>query len=681
MRTDKNGLFFKYFAASKIKFFAVLCLCGLIFLGSGATSVFSAEMRLKGGGYYNERQRVRAPELIGGKSWLNTDQPLSLAKLRGKIVLLDFWTYGCINCIHIIPDLKKLETQYGDKLVVIGIHSAKFENEGETENIRKVILRYNIEHPVVNDADFKIWDQYAVRAYPTQVLIDPDGYIVGRFVGEGNFAETNTAISETVSEFEKKGKLDETPLKFALERAKVGDLPLAFPGKVLADKQSNRLFIADSNHNRIVETDLNGKLIDTIGSGEMSRKDGDFQTATFHKPQGMAIAGDMLYVADTENHSIRRINLKTKKVETIAGTGSLEGFDGTGGKPLETSLRSPWDLSLVGENLYIAMAGSHQIWRMDLAKNTIEPYAGSRYEARTDGDLKNAAFSQPSGIVSDGKELFVADSEANIIREVSFQKETVDTLVGGDLYVFGDKDGAGDDVRLQHPLGIDLYDGNVLLADTYNHKIKLLNPEKRTVTTFLGTGKSGQMDGKNPTFYEPGGISAANGKLYIADTNNQAIRVVDLKTKETSTLKISGLTPPKTDEKETVSVSPNLKEINLKEQTVSAAAKNSLVFNVKLPADFHLNPDAPQRYEISFDGGENVKIENPRGKIKELPLIVPFQTAKTGAAKLTAKLTIYYCREDNTGVCMIKTLVWNAPIKVVKDKNALGRIKLSAEVE
>ncbi len=677
---SKNILFFNCLLSKKIKSVSVfLCVSILFFIG--IISVLSADMNLKGGGYYNERQKVRAPELIGGKSWLNTEKPLSLAKLRGKIVLLDFWTYGCINCIHIIPDLKKLEAKYGDKLVVIGVHSAKFDNEGETENIRKVILRYGIEHPVVNDAEFKIWDQYAVRAYPTQVLIDPEGYIVGRFVGEGNFEETNTAISETISEFEKKGKLDTTPLEFALERAKTGDLPLAFPGKVLADAKSKRLFIADSNHNRIVVTDLSGKLIDTIGNGEKGRKDGDFISATFHKPQGMAIRGDVLYVADTENHSIRKVNLKTKKVETIAGTGSLENFDGKGGKPLETALRSPWDLSLVGENLYIAMAGSHQIWRLDLAKNVIEPFAGSRYEARTDGDLKNAAFGQPSGIVSDGKDLFVADTESNIIREIDFEKETVKTLVGGDLWVFGDVDGKGDDVRLQHPLGIELYDGNILLADTYNHKIKLLDPEKRTVKTFLGTGKSGQIDGKNPTFYEPGGISIANGKLFIADTNNQAIRVVDLKTKDVSTLKIENLTPPKMNEKEITSVSPNLKEINLKEQIVAANAKNSLIFDVKLPKDFHLNPNAPQRYEISFADGENVKIENPQSKFKELPLTIPFQTAKTGAAKLTAKLTIYYCREDNTGVCLIKTLVWNAPLKIVKDENASEKVKLSAEVE
>ena len=652
-----------------------------IFIFGAAFSIFSSDMKLTGGSYYGERQKVRAPELKGGKGWLNTDKPLSLAGLRGKIVLLDFWTYGCINCIHIIPDQKKLEAKYGDNLLVIGVHSAKFENEGETENIRKIILRYGIEHPIINDADYRIWDNYAVRAYPTQVLIDPDGYITGRFVGEGYFAEIDKAIGETVTEFRKKGKLDDTPLKFALERAKFGDLPLAFPGKILADEKSNRLFIADSNHNRIVVTGFDGKLIATIGSGESSAKNGDFQNGGFSKPQGMALDGDFLYVADTENHSVRRVNLKTKIVETIAGTGTLEGYDGVGGEALKTSLRSPWDLALVGKHLYVAMAGSHQIWRLDLEKNFIAPFAGSRREARADGNIKEAAFAQPSGIVSDGKKLFVADSESNIIREIDFQKETVETLAGGDLFVFGDVDGTGDDVRLQHPLGVEIYDGKILIADTYNHKIKILDPKNQTVKTFLGTGKAGQENRGTATFYEPGGISVAGGKLFVADTNNHAVRVVDLKTKKTSTLKIENLAPPKSAEKETADVSPNLKEIKLAPQTVSVETNNSLVFDVKLPKDFHLNPNAPQRYEITREEGGNIQITDAKQKFTALPLVVPIQITSEGTANLKAKLTVYYCREDNTGVCLIKTLVWHVPLNAVAGKKAADKINLSASVD
>jgi thiol-disulfide isomerase/thioredoxin len=620
--------------------------------------------------------KVRAPELTGAKSWLNTEKPLSIAGLKGKIVLLDFWTYGCINCIHIIPDLKKLEAKYPNNLVVIGVHSAKFTNEGDTQNIRNIILRYGLEHPIANDSDFKIWNQYAVNAYPTQIIIDPNGYIIGTAVGEGNAEEIDKLIDATVTDFRKKGLLDEKPLKFALERAKVGDLPLAFPGKVLADAASKRLFISDSNHNRIVVTDLNGKFIETIGSGKAAWTDGDFAAASFDRPQGLALSGTNLYVADTENQRIRLVDLKAKKVSTIAGTGKLEDFTGEGGEGLKTGLRSPWDLSLVGKSLFIAMAGSHQIWRMDLEKNLIEPFAGTRAEARFDGKRENAAFAQPSGIVSDGKNLFVADSESNIIREINFQKETVETLVGGDLYDFGDVDGEEDDVRLQHPLGVTLYNGKVLIADTYNHKIKILDTVNRTVKTFLGTGKSGQTDGKNPTFYEPAGLSIADNKLYIADTNNHAIRVVNLLTKEVSTLKIEGLTPPVESKNDTTEFSPNLKENKSDIKEVAANANNSLLFQIRLPEGYHLNPNAPNRYEISTDGAKNIKIANASQKFSQLPLTIPFQTLDSGDGNLKVKLTVYYCREDNTGACLIKTLAWQIPLKISAVKKDSAPIEL-----
>ncbi|HEX8146322.1 MAG TPA: thioredoxin-like domain-containing protein, partial [Pyrinomonadaceae bacterium] len=231
-----------------------------------------------------ERGRVRAPELEGGRGWLNTDRPLSLAGLRGKVVLLDFWTYGCVNCMHVIPDLKRLEAKYPAELVVIGVHSAKFENEKETENIRRIVLRYGLEHPVVNDADFRIWNSYAVRAWPTQVLIDPAGYVVGSVSGEGHYDVLDSNIGALVEEAKRRGTLDARPLKLALERAKTGDLPLAFPGKVLADERGDRLFVADSNHNRVVVTRLDGTFLYTIGSGARGRRDGAFQDASFDAP-------------------------------------------------------------------------------------------------------------------------------------------------------------------------------------------------------------------------------------------------------------------------------------------------------------------------------------------------------------------------------------------------------------
>ncbi|CAN5290139.1 hypothetical protein BH10ACI1_BH10ACI1_03640 [soil metagenome] len=623
-----------------------------------------------------QTQKLRAPELTGGTSWLNTDKPLSLAALKGKVVLLDFWTYGCINCIHILPDLHRLEEKYGNQLVIIGVHSAKFDNEADTENIRKIILRYGIEHPVVNDSDFKIWNAYGIIAYPGLVLIDPNGDIIGRWFGEGQFDEIGAEIEKTVTDFRQRGELRETPLKFALERAKIGDLPLAFPGKVLADAKSNRLFISDTNHNRIVVTDLNGKLLEIIGSGKTALTDGNYQISSFYRPQGIALDGENLYIADTENHAIRKIDLRAKTVETISGNGKQASWRSTGGNAKTAELSSPWDLVKEGNSLFIAMAGIHQIWRLDLEKQTVAPFAGTGAEERLDGKLNMSAFAQPSGIVSDGKNLFIADSESNIIRQINLQDQAVETLVGGDLYVFGDVDGEGDEVRLQHPLGVTLYNGNVLIADTYNHKIKILDPKKQTVETFLGTGKSGQNDGKGATFYEPAGLSIANEKLFIADTNNNAIRVVDLKTKITSTLKIEGLMPPVLTNNESEIVEPNLSIIKNPVQEITANTENSLVFDLKFPEAYHLNSNAPNRYEITMETGEIIKIANAKQKFTSVPLTVSFQALKKGTTVLHAKINVYFCREDNTGVCLIKTLQWEIPLKIVSNKTAANRVEL-----
>jgi DNA-binding beta-propeller fold protein YncE len=638
-----------------------------------------------------ERPKVRAPEITGGRGWLNTDQPLSLAALKGKVVLLDFWTYGCINCIHIIPDLKRLEAKYPRELVVIGVHSAKFDNEKETENIRRIIMRYEIEHPVYNDADFKVWQSYGVRAWPTQVLIDPAGYVIGAVSGEGNYELIDQAVAKTVEDFRKRGELNEEPLKLSLERAKVGDLPLAFPGKVLAAAASERLFIADSNHNRIVITKLDGTLLETVGTGTPGANDGPFDKATFYRPQGMALDGNYLYVADTENHLIRRLDLNKKVVETVAGTGkqSHEYFKEGPGKSV--GLSSPWDLELVGRTLYIAMAGPHQIWQFDLEKQQVSTFAGSGREARRDGPLLDAGFAQPSGITSDGKSLFIADSESNIIRKIDPLTGRVVTLVGGDLFEFGDEDGTGNDVRLQHPLGVVSLSDRVLIADTYNHKIKELDPENLTVKSFAGTGKPGQVDGKAPSFYEPGGLSIAGGKLFVADTNNHAIRVVDLKSKQTTTLKINGLQPPAINEAaEAAGDGPNAEEMKVPSQRLRLNNEGLLLVNVDLPSGYHLNPSAPQRYRVSIESGPEKLALHPgpsdektiSGSTKDLkfPLRIPLRSIKTGATELRVQMTLFYCREDNTGTCHIKTLVWRAPVEVVEDAAAPTEINLRGKV-
>jgi thiol-disulfide isomerase/thioredoxin len=638
-----------------------------------------------------ERSKIRAPELTGDRGWLNTDKPLSLAGLKGKVVLLDFWTYGCINCIHIIPDLKKLEKKYPNELVVIGVHSAKFENEKDTENIRRIILRYEIEHPIVNDADFRIWSAYAVNAWPTRFLIDPAGYVIGKLSGEGGYEALDKVIGDTIAEFRKRGELNEAPLKLVLEKAKVGDLPLAFPGKIVTDEKNNRLFIADSDHNRIVVARLDGTLLETIGTGTHGADDGPFDRATFFRPQGMALDGETLYVADTENHLIRQIDLKSKAVSTIAGTGTQMREYGITGPARTVALNSPWDLQLVGRSLYIAMAGPHQIWKLDLDTREVSTFAGSGREARIDGPVGEAGFAQPSALATDGKTLFVSDAEANIIRAISLGAGAkVRTVAGGDLFDFGDKDGLGDEVRLQHPLGLARWNGKLLIADTYNHRIKLLDPASREVRAFAGSGKPGQDDGNRSSFYEPGGLAVTTDKLYVADTNNHAIRVVDLKTKETKTLPIKGLQPPASNQ--TVmneEVAPNAEEIQLPLQRVRSGDA-VLVLNVELPAGYHLNPTAPQRYSFSIgspreDAKGPLLTKSKTEKGLALPIRIPFSWVSGVSGEhvsfiLQMSFTFVYCRDDNTGTCRIKTFKWRAPVEVVNDATVPNEVKFSGKV-
>jgi DNA-binding beta-propeller fold protein YncE len=489
--------------------------------------------------------RIRPPELEGGVGWLNTAGPLHLKDLRGKIVLLDFWTFCCINCMHTLPDLARLEKKYPNQLVVIGVHSAKFDNEKDSQKIRKAILRYEISHPVVNDADMAIWNSYGVRSWPTVALIDPEGYYVGQRSGEGNFDILDRAITKLIEIHREKKTLNEKPLRFELARnQESGNSPLFFPGKLLADAAGKRLFIADSTHHRIVITDLDGHKIAVAGTGRAGKADGVFDQAAFNDPQGMALKGETLYVADRKNHLIRALDLNARTVTTVAGNGQQDRAGRQAGGPaLQVGLNSPWDLYLNGDTLYVAMAGHHQIWTLDLAKGKVDPFAGDGMENIRDGPPIFAHFAQPSGLTSDGTNLYVADSEVSAIRSVPLNgKGDVQTIVGQGLFEFGDVDGVGDDVRLQHALGVAYHDGKLYVADTYNSKIKVIDPQKRTCTTFLG-GPGGWLAGS--VFNEPGGLSVAGDKLYVADTNGHRIRVVDLKTRVVSTLHLHGVEAPK----------------------------------------------------------------------------------------------------------------------------------------
>jgi thiol-disulfide isomerase/thioredoxin len=607
--------------------------------------------------------------LEGATGWINSDGPVHLEKLRGKVVLLDFWTYCCINCHHILPDLAMLEKKYKNQLVVIGVHTAKFEAEKDTENIRSKVHEYQIHHPVANDANQVIWTRFGIDGWPGLVVIDVNGQIAngGRFSGEGHRAELDTLIGGLIAKARSRGELDETPVDFPTESEKPHDAGLLYPGKITADALSRRLYISDTGHNRIVVTDFDGKLVEVIGNGKPALVDGDFKASSFNRPQGTCLIEGVLYVADTENHALRAVDLKDKSVKTIAGTGQQSYSYTASGKGTITALSSPWDvIPIPGTRiLAIAMAGLHQIWRYDLARGTIAHWAGSGHENIQDGTIATARFAQPSGLATDGQHLFVADSEVSGVRSITLNSQhRVGTIVGTGLFNSGDKDGKADEVLLQHCLGLAFGDGKLYIADTYNDQIKVCDPKSRTVKSLTGKFGRGNSDDP-PRFNEPGGLSLAGSTLFVADTNNHEIRTIDLETLAVKTLDLSTVEPPvrekayKFNNPLVFNVGP-VETVPTKELTIDLA--------LNLPPGYHLSAEAPLVYLAEADrpgtfapevSPTGQKIDQPTNPIRlKLPLA---RQALTGSTlQLKVSLSAFICLPNS--LCTIKNYVWNVPI-------------------
>ncbi|MCU7876687.1 MAG: redoxin domain-containing protein [Candidatus Thiodiazotropha sp. (ex Lucinoma borealis)] len=478
------------------------------------------------------KSSVSSLEFAPGLPWLNVEKPLTFDDLYGKVVVLDFWTYGCINCVHVLADLKKLEKKHGDQLLVIGVHTPKFDNEKNLETLRNIIVRYGIEHPVVNDINSTLARSYGMRAWPTRVIIDPAGDVLGRVTGEGKYDLFDQTISELLEEHH--AILDPTPIAQKLERDRIASSLLAAPGKIAASKEY--VAISDTLHNRIIVADHQGVIQRIIGDKELGIQDGSCATARFNMPQGIVFDDQGIFVADTGNHLIRYIDLESCDVKTVAGDGSLERKRRGKFDPLSVGLASPWALALDEDQLYIAMAGSHQIWRFDLSTQKIGPFAGSGREGIDDGAVRTATFSQPSGLSLDGAWLYVADSEDSAVRRIHLKEKRVETLIGTGLFDFGDRDGALAKAKLQHVLGITTYNSNeLLIADTYNHKVKSINLKKGVIETVVGDGKPGVSSIGDGQFQlnEPGGLTLLGDKLLIADTNNHRIVRYDLGSGET----------------------------------------------------------------------------------------------------------------------------------------------------
>jgi len=540
------------------------------------------------------QSRQSAQSLSGATAWLNTDHPLSIEELTGRVVVVDFWTSCCINCLQTVPTLERIEQTFADQPVqVVGVHSPKFDEEQRVQRLRDAIAALGIHHPVALDGDKTIWKAWKARAWPTVIVLDHRGRVVWSESGEPDFEELRSVVASALDEARIAGELAVGPLR-GLRPEPTHAGPLRYPGKVLPLTDGG-LVVADTGHHRVVFLGPDGEVDHVVGRGRPGKTDGTFRGASFNWPQGLAEIDGRVYVADTHNHSIRLIDRRSQTVTTIAGTGSLgRAYLPPKAVPAPTfSLRSPWALLPYRGNLIVALAGSHQIGKLDLEAGTIERLAGDGREDRHDGTLADSSFAQPSALATDGREVFVLDSETSSIRAIDIAANRVRTVVGQALFDFGDVDGDRDRARLQHPIGLAFGDGALWVADSYNSKVKRVDPATGQTRSVFGSGPGGQLD-------EPAGIAfdhapGQRGVLVIADTNHHRILRIHPEKGEVEQLTLSGLTQPKGGASRQVTVDAGDPVLQLGSLDLAPERASQLHFRFRAPRGTKVNADAPAR--------------------------------------------------------------------------------------
>lgn len=460
--------------------------------------------------------RVAAPELPTALDWVNTDQAPTLATLRGRVTLLNFWTYDCVNCRNQLPDLRYLENKYHDGLSIIGVHTPKFAAQRSAAPVLKAVNRNHIRHPVANDPEYLVWQAYGVQAWPTLAVIDANGQLAALLPGEGRRQEADALIAQLLDEAAG-SDLRVYESNVATVRAEARSV-LRFPSRIAVGESS--LWISDSGHNRILECTHDGRILRQYGSGNPGYWDGRSRDAGFTDPQGLSLGKDVLYVADTGNHAVRRIRLLNGEIDTVAGTGVL-GHDlpNVNVEPTRVAMSAPSEVAALGDDVYISVSGQNQIWQLDLVRNRLVVLAGSGQLGNTDGFGVSASFAQPSSLSLVGQQLVVVDAASSSLRLLRLLDNRVSTLIGGDLYEFGDVSGAREAARLQHPLAacVDAR-GLVFVADSFNDKIKAVNLRSGEVRALKLPYK----------LHEPAGLALGAGALWVANTNAHEIVRVDL---------------------------------------------------------------------------------------------------------------------------------------------------------
>ena len=613
-----------------------------------------------------------APGFGGATAWLNVDHAITADELRGKVVVVDFWTSCCINCLHTLPVLAAIEHAYaGRPVVVIGVHSAKFDTEREADRLREILTEYSIVHPVAIDGSMKLWDAWRIEAWPTVLVLDPTFHVAWRASGEPTRAAITGAIDAVLARSSSPGALFDRPLAGLRPEADHTG-PLAFPAKVIVLPDGS-LAVSDTGHHRVVFASFDGKVESVVGSGLAGFTNGGFAEASFRRPRGLAAVGDLVYVADTENHALRVIDRRARTVTTVAGTGELGASPlGDAAPARTTKLRSPWDLVAVGDTVYVALAGSHRDRRVRPRDGSIRAFAGDGEERRMDGAGMASSFAQPSGLTTSGTSLFVADAETSSIREVSLATRDVHTLVGQDLFVFGDVEGPAPRARLAHPVGVGWGAGGagmLWVADTYNSKIKRLDLATDVTTTLVG-GRDHAL------LFEPEGIAVHGEDLVVADTNHHRIVRVSIASGALAPIELSGLRAPSVGvalEAAREVARPSASETLVLEEVALAGRGSATVhFDWKTPRGTGINEEAPFRIAwTSSDGLASVPtpIRSTGATVQHGFDLTVAPIAGTTGGRLAGELSLVLCDTSTHLVCVPVRRAIELPFRIATTAN------------
>ena len=480
--------------------------------------------------------------LASADSWLNSDRPLTQDDLRGRVLVLHFWSRNCIECVESAAAISQIEAENQGKLSVIGIFSPKLDAEKERQVAASLLHRRGLRQLTALDKDFRVWREFSVRDWPTTMLIDPLGHIFARYSGKIDLRKFRGDLERLLSTFPKPRVDPPLPYRFIVGPESELASVMRFPAKVSGE--NGVLWVADSANHRVLGMDeYSGKILHVIGEGIPGLKDGDFRQARFRYPRGILAHKGRIFVSDTGNHALRRIDLGRRQVVRVAGTG-VRGLwsEFQRGKALETPLDTPLDLALApaGKNIYVSMAGPHQIWSFDPDRGELARAWGNGKEGSEDGPNPMVEFMQPTGMVAVGKEFYLTDAIANSLRRIG-KDGAVKTLIGGELSSFGFSDGGIDRGTMQSPEAVGQELGGLVLADALNHAIRFYDSEKRSLSTLVGGQGPGHADGSfaEARLFEPSGIYSHGGKVFIADSGNHAIRVMNRRGRRLSTLPVA----------------------------------------------------------------------------------------------------------------------------------------------